>query len=88
MSVQFFCIVLLKTKADPTLNVKLSDMCIGTSAAPLYFPPYYFSDEDKDGKTTEFNLIDGGVSANDPVKNNRRTISSILCFPKIYKDYN
>ncbi|VVB09970.1 unnamed protein product [Arabis nemorensis] len=51
---------------NPSLNVKLSDICIGTSAAPTYLPAHYFSNKDKQGKTTEFNLIDGGVTANDP----------------------
>ncbi|XP_054791681.1 patatin-like protein 1 [Prosopis cineraria] len=45
----------------PYIDAKLSDICIGTSAAPTYLPPYYFSN---DGK--EFNLIDGGVIANNP----------------------
>ncbi|KAL1188902.1 Patatin-like protein 1 [Cardamine amara subsp. amara] len=51
---------------DPSLNVKVSDICIGTSAAPTFFPPHYFSNEDSQGKTTEFHLVDGGVTANNP----------------------
>ncbi|KAK7382842.1 hypothetical protein VNO80_01949 [Phaseolus coccineus] len=45
----------------PSFDAKLSDICIGTSAAPTYLPPYYFQN---DG--TEFNLIDGGVAATNP----------------------
>uniref|UniRef100_A0A1J3GRS7 Patatin n=1 Tax=Noccaea caerulescens TaxID=107243 RepID=A0A1J3GRS7_NOCCA len=52
--------------ADPSLDVKMSDICIGTSAAPTFFPPHYFSNEDSQGKTTEFNLVDGAVTANNP----------------------
>ncbi|KAG7536590.1 Patatin-like phospholipase domain [Arabidopsis suecica] len=48
---------------DPRLNVKLSDICIGTSAAPYYLPPYKFPENDE---MRTFNLIDGGVTANDP----------------------
>uniref|UniRef100_A0A1D1Z4R0 Patatin n=1 Tax=Anthurium amnicola TaxID=1678845 RepID=A0A1D1Z4R0_9ARAE len=49
------------------LDVTLSDICIGTSAAPTYFPAYYFKAKSADGKVTkEFNLIDGGVAANNP----------------------
>ncbi|RDY10580.1 Patatin-like protein 1, partial [Mucuna pruriens] len=44
-----------------SFDAKLSDICIGTSAAPTYLPPYYF---ENDG--TEFNLIDGGVAACNP----------------------
>ncbi|CAN6910730.1 unnamed protein product [Brassica oleracea] len=51
---------------DPSLDVKISDICIGTSAAPTYFPPHYFQNEDIQGKTSEFHLVDGGVTANNP----------------------
>ncbi|XP_043701912.1 patatin-like protein 2 [Telopea speciosissima] len=51
---------------DPTMNALLSDICIGTSAAPTYLPTYYFKNEDKDGNVREFNLTDGGVAANNP----------------------
>ncbi|XP_010437269.1 PREDICTED: patatin-like protein 1 isoform X2 [Camelina sativa] len=52
--------------ADPSLNVKVSDICVGTSSAPTFFPPHYFSNEDSQGKTTEFNLVDGAITANNP----------------------
>ncbi|XP_027906833.1 patatin-like protein 1 [Vigna unguiculata] len=48
-------------KTVPSFDAKLSDICIGTSAAPTYLPPYYFKNGD-----TEFNLIDGGVAATNP----------------------
>ncbi|XP_054782237.1 patatin-like protein 1 isoform X2 [Prosopis cineraria] len=53
----------LNTEFDvlPGLDAQLSDICIGTSAAPTYLPPYPF----KNGET-EFNLIDGGIIANNP----------------------
>ena len=44
------------------MNPLLSEVCIATSAAPYYFPPYYFKTSAKD-----FNLVDGGVAANNPV---------------------
>ncbi|CAI8606711.1 unnamed protein product [Vicia faba] len=50
-----------KLKAVSSLDAKLSDICIGTSAAPTYLPPYYF---ENDG--AEFNLVDGGVAASNP----------------------
>ncbi|XP_062095808.1 patatin-like protein 3 [Humulus lupulus] len=43
------------------LDALLSDICISTSAAPTYLPAYKFSN-----KNTEFNMIDGGVAANNP----------------------
>ncbi|CAM0942940.1 unnamed protein product [Alopecurus aequalis] len=47
-------------------NALLSDICISTSAAPTYLPGHHFETEDKDGKHRAFNLIDGGVAANNP----------------------
>ena len=59
---------LMQLEADPDLDVPLSDICIGTSAAPTYLPAYYFTKQDEQGKVIkEFNLIDGGVAANNPV---------------------
>ncbi|XP_031101568.1 patatin-like protein 1 isoform X1 [Ipomoea triloba] len=48
------------------MDALLSDVCIGTSAAPTYFPPYKFVNHDILGKEYEFNLVDGGVVANNP----------------------
>ncbi|XP_020424071.1 patatin-like protein 1 isoform X2 [Prunus persica] len=50
----------------PVLNAKLSDICIGTSAAPTLLPAHYFENNDQQGEPKEFNLIDGGVAANNP----------------------
>ncbi|XP_061374285.1 patatin-like protein 1 [Gastrolobium bilobum] len=50
-----------KIMTRPSLDAKMSDICIGTSAAPTYLPPYYFKNND-----TEFNLVDGGVAATNP----------------------
>nr|XP_043616557.1 patatin-like protein 3 [Erigeron canadensis] len=46
---------------EPSMNVQLSDICVGTSAAPTYLPAHYFVNDDR-----EFNLIDGGIAANNP----------------------
>ena len=48
-------------------NARLSDICISTSAAPTYLPAHYFETKEANGKTRSFNLIDGGVAANNPV---------------------
>ncbi|KAK3033113.1 hypothetical protein RJ639_036472 [Escallonia herrerae] len=55
-----------KVKNDQSLDALLSDVCIGTSAAPTYLPPHYFETKDSSGKVREFNIIDGGVAANNP----------------------
>lgn len=50
----------LKAKRDKSMDAPLADVCRATSAAPYYFPPYHF-------KTSKpFNLVDGGVAANNP----------------------
>ncbi|URE20743.1 Patatin group A-3 [Musa troglodytarum] len=56
-----------ETKDTPLKDALLSDICIGTSAAPTYLPGHYFQTEDHQGGTREFNLVDGGVAANNPV---------------------
>ncbi|XP_011038243.1 PREDICTED: patatin-like protein 2 isoform X1 [Populus euphratica] len=53
-------------KNNPSTDALLSDICIGTSAAPTYLPAHYFETKDPSGKVREFNLIDGGVAANNP----------------------
>uniref|UniRef100_A0A2K1R6W8 Patatin n=1 Tax=Populus trichocarpa TaxID=3694 RepID=A0A2K1R6W8_POPTR len=55
-----------KVKNNPLTDALLSDICIGTSAAPTYLPAHYFETKDPSGKVREFNLIDGGVAANNP----------------------
>ncbi|XP_042757428.1 patatin-like protein 2 isoform X2 [Lactuca sativa] len=47
-------------------DAQLADVCISTAAAPTYFPPYYFETRDTDGTKHTFDLIDGGVAANNP----------------------
>ncbi|XWS45298.1 hypothetical protein CRYUN_Cryun15aG0124800 [Craigia yunnanensis] len=53
-------------KADVSKNARLSDVCISTSAAPTFLPAHYFETKDANGKTRTFDLIDGGVAANNP----------------------
>ncbi|XP_019199667.1 PREDICTED: patatin-like protein 1 [Ipomoea nil] len=53
-------------KDSPEKNAKLSDICIGTSAAPTYLPGHYFETTDANGAKVEYNLVDGGVAANNP----------------------
>ncbi|GLJ39161.1 hypothetical protein SUGI_0797990 [Cryptomeria japonica] len=55
-----------QSKVEVSKDALLSDVCMGTSAAPTYLPPYYFETSDSDGKKTSFNLIDGGVVASNP----------------------
>ena len=57
----------MQIKSSPCLDAKLSDICISTSAAPTYLPAHQFTNQDPKGNVHEFNLIDGGVCANNPV---------------------
>ncbi|XP_039127718.1 patatin-like protein 2 [Dioscorea cayenensis subsp. rotundata] len=52
-------------KNQPLKNPHLSDVCIATSAAPTFLPAHYFETKNQ-GKTRSFNLVDGGVAANNP----------------------
>ncbi|KAL0909045.1 hypothetical protein M5K25_023567 [Dendrobium thyrsiflorum] len=55
-----------EAKTTPLKDANLSDICIGTSAAPTYLPAHYFETKDSNGNTRSFNLIDGGLAANNP----------------------
>ncbi|CAH2042617.1 unnamed protein product, partial [Thlaspi arvense] len=55
-----------EVKDKPCMDALLSDICISTSAAPTYLPAHSFKTKDPDGKEKEFDLIDGGVAANNP----------------------
>ncbi|CAN6381773.1 unnamed protein product [Urochloa humidicola] len=55
-----------EAKNEAHKNAPLMDICIGTSAAPTYLPAHNFTTKKSDGKVHEFNLIDGGVAANNP----------------------
>ncbi|XP_058775787.1 patatin-like protein 1 [Vicia villosa] len=53
--------------AEPALDVILSDICIATSAAPTYLPAHYFETKSEQRRVIKkYNLIDGGVCANNP----------------------
>ncbi|XP_078156826.1 patatin-like protein 2 [Carex rostrata] len=55
-----------EAKVDASKDALLSDVCISTSAAPTYLPAHHFKTKDRLGKTRSFNLVDGGVAANNP----------------------
>ncbi|CAA3028793.1 patatin 2 [Olea europaea subsp. europaea] len=55
-----------EAKRSPLLDAKLSDICISTSAAPTFLPGHHFTTKDENGLIREYNLIDGGVAANNP----------------------
>ena len=57
----------VQAKQQDLKNARLADICIGTSAAPTYLPAHYFETKDAEGNTRSFDLIDGGVAANNPV---------------------
>ncbi|KAJ4837888.1 Patatin-like protein 2 [Turnera subulata] len=54
-----------QVKNNPSIDALLSDICISTSAAPTYLPAHHF-ETNSNGKSRHFNLIDGGVAANNP----------------------
>ncbi|GLT57143.1 hypothetical protein SLA2020_301320 [Shorea laevis] len=67
--IRFFQPVIFSTtepKADTLKNARLANVCISTSAAPTFLPAHYFETKDSSGKTRKFDLIDGGVAANNP----------------------
>lgn len=75
----------------PLKDALLSDICISTSAAPTYFPAHYFQTKDSAGTTREFNLVDGGVAANNPVTKSLGINTMLQCYvpiePVTYFEY-
>ncbi|KAJ0984737.1 hypothetical protein J5N97_003093 [Dioscorea zingiberensis] len=55
-----------EVKCKSSKDALLSDICIGTAAAPTYLPAHHFQTTGPKGTIREFNLIDGGVAANNP----------------------
>jgi patatin-like phospholipase/acyl hydrolase len=50
------------------MDARLADVCIGTSAAPTFLPAHYFETVDHHtGASRSFDVIDGGIVANNPV---------------------
>ncbi|KAK9948861.1 hypothetical protein M0R45_004420 [Rubus argutus] len=56
----------IDAKESSLKNAKLSDICISTSAAPTYLPAHYCEVKDDQGTIRTFNLVDGGIAANNP----------------------
>lgn len=52
---------------DELNNPKLADLCLSTSAAPTYLPGHEFEIKNSEGTVRKFDMIDGGVAANNPV---------------------
>jgi hypothetical protein len=79
------------------MKPKLSDVCIGTTAAPTYFPAHEFESrrhlqrKRKDVVAARYHLIDGGVGANNPTMAAiTKVASELLCenpdFPRLTND--
>ncbi|KAL5982419.1 hypothetical protein ACLOJK_016490 [Asimina triloba] len=58
--------LLEQLKSNPSLDELLSDICTGTCATPTYSPSHYVETKYSQGSVRKFNLIDGGVAANNP----------------------
>ncbi|XP_057842555.1 patatin-like protein 2 [Cryptomeria japonica] len=56
-----------EAKVDPLKNPNLMDVCLSTTAPPTNFPSHQFTTKSSNGETRVFNLVDGGVAANNPV---------------------
>ncbi|OEL23575.1 Patatin-like protein 3 [Dichanthelium oligosanthes] len=56
----------LEAEREAHKNAYLADVCLATSAAPTFLPARSFCTWDSGGEPHEFQLIDGGVAANNP----------------------
>jgi patatin-like phospholipase/acyl hydrolase len=58
----------VKAKRNPLENPPLKLVIRASTAAPTYLPPVQFSFPDHPAsQTRQFNMVDGGVAANNPV---------------------
>ncbi|KAF8667672.1 hypothetical protein HU200_052879 [Digitaria exilis] len=53
-------------KMTPSKNALLSNVCIGSSAAPTYLPAHYFWSKNANIADRDYHLSDGGVAVNNP----------------------
>ena len=59
----------MQAQKRAVMNPLISDVCVAATAAPTFFPPCGFTIEDRHGTKKEYNLVDGGIFANNPVIN-------------------
>lgn len=78
-------VIIFDSRDNPHQStIPLAHVCIATTAAPVYFPAHEFKHQESDAKKeTEYNLIDGGVAANNPTQD---AIWSIIkeATPQVY----
>ncbi|KAK8602603.1 hypothetical protein V6N13_057766 [Hibiscus sabdariffa] len=53
-------------KLDVLSNAKLADVFVSTASAPIYLPAHHFKTHDARGDSRPFNLVDGGLAADNP----------------------
>nr|CAB3466122.1 unnamed protein product [Digitaria exilis] len=58
--------LLQPAKMTPSKNALLSNVCIGSSAAPTYLPAHYFWSKNANIADRDYHLSDGGVAVNNP----------------------
>lgn len=59
---------MVQARSETLMDARLADVCIGTSAAPTILPAHYFKTVDNHtGASRSFNIMDGGLVANNPV---------------------
>ncbi|CAN6372386.1 unnamed protein product [Urochloa humidicola] len=55
-----------QAQREPHKNARLADVCIATTAAPTYLPAHGFRTTTTAGAGIDYELVDGGVAANNP----------------------
>ena len=57
-----------QAKVNALKNPRLADVCLATSAAPIFLPVDFFETKDDVANTTRtYDLIDGAIAINNPV---------------------
>ncbi|KAF5188456.1 Patatin [Thalictrum thalictroides] len=78
-----------EAKRHKLRDPKISDVCVASAAAPTFFPPYYLKTQQSKTVTREFNLVDGGLTANNPTKCAMNYVTEMLTerYPEFYPNY-
>ncbi|PIA46444.1 hypothetical protein AQUCO_01500174v1 [Aquilegia coerulea] len=79
----------VEAKRDMLRDPKIFDACVASAAAPTYFPPYFLKTQKSITVTREFNLVDGGLTANNPTKCAMNYVTEMLSegYPEFYPNY-
>ncbi|XP_023513192.1 patatin-like protein 1 [Cucurbita pepo subsp. pepo] len=75
-------------KVNALKNPRLADVCLATSAAPIFLPVHFFETKDDVANTTRtYDLIDGAIAINNPTLKFDYHVSTLFRSPNLHQNY-